>query len=373
MKTGILTQPLTNNYGGILQNFAMQKILKKNGQLPTTIDIKSKELDYSTVRLILSSLKRLFLKISGHNGIIFINPKKQHRFLITPGIHQKKFIEKNIKLIQVKAPIRPDFEKKHQFDAYIVGSDQVWRPVFSPYLSNYYLDFVNDKAKKIAYAASFGVDRWEASKEITPQLSKYASRFDAISVRETSGIDLCKNFLKVEATQTLDPTMLLDVNDYRELVKHTKDDVSIGKNKACLYILDMNKEKMAITESICQSKNLQIHRIGKPSKKGFPSIESWLNGFDKADFVITDSFHGTAFAILFNKPFISIGNEGRGLSRFNSLLKLFGLTSRLILTTDDLDKLKKIIDTEIDYDAVNEILSKQRVLSESFLANALKK
>ena len=372
MKIGILTQPLSNNYGGILQNFAMQKVLIKLGHEPTTVNIQQPKVNYTTIRLILSSGKRLLKKVLGDKRILFINPQKQVSFLTTPGVFQKRFIESNISQITVKAPIQSEFDKKNDFNAYIVGSDQVWRPRFSPYLLNYYLDFVsNSAAKKIAYAASFGVDNWEASKEITPQLSEYAQRFNAVSVRETSGINLCKNYLKVEATQTLDPTMLLEANDYRELIKRSGDDVAIEQNSACLYILDTNKDKMAIANAICQSKNLQIHSVGKASKKGFPSIESWLNGFDKADFVITDSFHGTAFAILFNKPFISIGNEGRGLSRFTSLLKLFGLTSRLVLTSDDLDSLKEVIDSKIDFNSVNEILYKQRALSESFLINAL--
>ncbi|RUM78994.1 MAG: polysaccharide pyruvyl transferase family protein, partial [Candidatus Thioglobus sp.] len=208
--------------------------------------------------------------------------------------------------------------------------------------------------------------------EITPTLSKYALKFDAISVREDSAIKLCQKYLKTDAVQVLDPTFLLDTTDYLKLVEQMNENVEIGNNRACVYILDMNKHKQDIIREVLKTKKLTLHRIGKPTKKGFPSIESWINGFDKSEFIITDSFHGTVFAILFNKPFISIVNEGRGTTRFTSLLKLFGLSKRLITPTTNPQKIKEIISSPINYNEVNQILSVQRDLSKSFLINILK-
>lgn len=372
MKIGILTLPLHNNYGGILQNFALHEYLKGLGHDIYTINFQYKKRSYSTSRLLLSCIKRLFLKLIGNEKILFINPQIQTTFSNTLGIYQKRFIAQNIKQIEVQESIGQDFENQYNFDVYIVGSDQVWRPAFSPFLTNYYLDFAtNNRTKKIAYAASFGVDIWEADKNITPHLSNYAKKFNAISVREDSGIKLCIKHLGIQSIQTIDPTMLINPDVYRNIVKNASEDFYIGKNKACVYILDMNKEKQSIINTICKSKQLQIHRVGKPNKNGFPSIESWINGFDKAEFVITDSFHGTVFAILFNKPFISIGNEGRGLTRFSSLLSMFELTSRFVFKTEKIESIKEKIEFDVDYDFVNKILSNQRILSETFLLNAI--
>lgn len=372
MKIGILTQPLHNNYGGILQNYALQYQLKKLGHEVSTINLTPRVYKYSKLRLALSYAKRVLLKISGDKDMLFINPQRQVTFFNTPGIYQKRFVEKYINYLDIGGNLDADFEERHDFKAYIVGSDQVWRPAFSPCLKTFYLDFVKkESTKKIAYAASFGVDFWEADKGLTPKLSDYAKKFNAISVREESAIQVCSSYLNVNAIQTLDPTMLLNTQHYRKIVESAGEAADIGNNKICVYVLDMDRNIRAIINTISEFKQLQIFRIGSPKKKGFPSIESWINGFDKSDFVITDSFHGTVFAILFNKPFICIGNEGRGLSRFRSLLSMFGLTSRFVLKTEKIESIREKIESDIDFNTVNKILLQQRILSESFLINAL--
>lgn len=372
-KIAILTLPLHNNYGGILQNYALQVYLDELGCKAYTINYKPQESKYSLSRLILSSIKRLFKKNMGDKNIIFLNPQKQLIFLKTPGRFQNRFIKSYINEVKVDGPLSSDFDKKYDFDIYIVGSDQAWRPRYSPNLKNFYLDFVDNKnAKKIAYATSFGVDYWEASEEITPYLSNRAQEFDAISVREKSAVDLCKKYLNVNAVQALDPTMLLGINDYRKLVKAENEDIDIGKNKVCVYILDIDKDRASIINDVCKIKGLEVYRVGKPNKKGFPSIESWINGFDKADFIITDSFHGTVFSILFNKPFISIGNTGRGITRFKTVLDLFNLSSKLVFNYEDFKSRKSEILNEIDYSLVNQTLTEHRLFSTNFLKEAIK-
>lgn len=110
----------------------------------------------------------------------------------------------------------PDLTQKYGLDAYVVGSDQVWRPAFNlgPRLGNMFLDFAGDDVKKISYAASFGCKEWEYTEEQERMCGKLAKRFDAISVREASGVDLCKEHFGVDATLVLDPTLLLNKEDY---------------------------------------------------------------------------------------------------------------------------------------------------------------
>lgn len=372
MKIGILTQPLHNNYGGILQNYALQKVLKNLGHSVCTINLQYNKTPYKKTKLILSIGKRLIKKVSGDKNIIFINPQKQRLFFDKPGFYQKKFIDKNINYITVYKKLDQDFDIQNEFEAYIVGSDQVWRPSMSPFLKNYYLDFVIDKNKiKIAYAASFGVENWEANESITPVLSEYAKKFKEISVREKSGIELCQNYLKVNAIQTLDPTMLLNKQNYLDLVIDEDKDKKTGKNKLAAYILDMDKNKELIIKDICKTLNLQPYFIGRPNKKGFPSIESWINEINKSDFVITDSFHGTVFAIIFEKRFLSIANTNRGECRFTSLLNMINLKSRLVYSYEDYKKKKNILTSAIDYDQINTIIKENRNASIAFLINAL--
>lgn len=372
MKIGILTQPLHNNYGGILQNYALQKVLKNLGHSVCTINLQYNRIPYKKTRLILSSGKRLIKKISGDKNIIFINPQKQINFFDKPGFHQKKFIDMNINYMTIYKKLDQDFDFQNEFEAYIVGSDQVWRPSISPFLKNYYLDFVNDENKiKIAYAASFGVENWEADESVTPILSEYAKKFKEISVREKSGIELCRKYLKVNAIQTLDPTLLLNKENYIDLVANEGKDNNIGKHKLVTYILDMDKNKELIIKDVCKALNLQPYFIGRPNKKGFPSIENWINGIDKSNFIITDSFHGTIFAIIFEKQFLSIANKNRGECRFTSLLNMLNLKSRLVYSFEDYKKKKNILNSVIDYDQINTIIKENRNISMAFLINAL--
>lgn len=376
MKIGILTQPLKNNYGGILQNYALQTVLKREGFDVYTINRCFPPI--SKLGRIILIIKRGVLKyIFQKNIVIRISwPTSKEFDIINQNIDP--FIKENI--IQTEKFYKKKFEiiKKYAFDTYIVGSDQVWRPGYSPHIANYFLDFLsgNNKVKKIAYAASFGVDNWEFTSIQTKKCSALAKQFDAISVREDSAIELCKKHLDVEAIHVLDPTLLLKKDDYIDLIKHYN--ISERENILFSYILDKTDEKNNfIKKSI---KELNLHHISgtpstsfylKKSKKDlsdcvFMSIPEWIAGFRDAKFVITDSFHGTVFAILFNKPFAVFANKGRGNARFNSLLKMFNLENRLITTADFDQKL-----FYLDYLDINKILERERNRSIYFLLNAL--
>ena len=377
MNIGILTQPLsfTNNYGAILQNYALQTILKREGFNPCTIN-RSKPL--SKMIFAASFLKRGLLKyIFQKNVILRALPTKKEFAIINQKI--APFVGENI--IQTESIYENKFDviKKYQFDAYIVGSDQVWRPKYSPCLTNYFLDFLvgNNDVKKITYAASFGVDNWEFTKKQTKKCSTLVKQFNAISVREDSSIELCKKYLGVDAIQTLDPTMLLKKEDYINLVK--QDNISERENILFSYILDTSDKKDNFIKKAVKESNLQ-HISGMPtnqfhlkqSKKDlsdciFLSIPEWIAGFKDAKFVITDSFHGAVFSIFFNKPFVVFANKGRGNARLNSLLKMFNIEERLISNFDFDNKL-----FYLDYSKINEVIERERKKSITYLSNALK-
>jgi hypothetical protein len=159
-----------------------------------------------------------------------------------------------------------------------------------------------------------------------------------------------------------------------------KMNISKRPGNLFVYILDKNENKSAIVDSVADQFKLDPFSVmpkssfSEPGRKDindcvFPRVEEWIRGFIDAEFVITDSFHGTVFSIIFNKPFISIDNKSRGLTRFESLLKLFQLEDRLIFSYKDLNLngLK-----EIDWEKVNDTLKEERDNSEKFLERYLK-
>src|SRR5690606_19494961 len=237
----------------------------------------------------------------------------------------KKYINRSV-LINADNDLSEYF-KNNTFDAVIVGSDQTWRPKYSPNIYNYYLDFLeeNQQIKKIAYASSFGTAEWEYTTEETEKCKKLVKQFDAISVREAAGVDLCKNKLGVDATHLLDPTLLLTADDYSEIINRPKENKELFT-----YVLDESKEKQDFINEVSQKLNLKQHtnqgisfnaNVKRPLEELIkPPLETWLQGFRDAEFVITDSFHGTVFSIINKKPFISLVNVERGASRFESFL-----------------------------------------------------
>ena len=378
MKIGILTQPLSQNYGGILQAFALQAILKKMG-FETWIVNR----DYGRI-----SWWRKVASVGKGFIIRYILGNRQRKvFVFRPTEKQKRRVGKHITLFinEEIYPLTPSLKtkrtffreiKKHNFMAYVVGSDQVWRPCFSPCITNYFLDFVSKEKniKRIAYAASFGVDDWEFTEGQTRECREFVKLFDAVSVREDSGICLCQKYLNVDAKLVLDPTLLLEKEDYISLV-HKWQEKPYREN-LMTYILDRNAEK---TDIVCRVASglgmspfslMPAKLLNKENQHDiencvFPSVTSWLRGFMDAEFVITDSFHGCVFSIIFNKPFLVIGNHERGMARFNSLLKLFGLEDRLIHSIGELDENK--MKADIDWDKINSIKAEWRMYSLNFL------
>jgi len=375
MKIGILTLPFILNYGGILLKYALQTVLKREGFDPYVIN-----LHYSPttrMRFTASLFKRWLLKnIFRKNIPPRIRPTKKEALIV--GNNLIRFEKENINL--TKKFYKNIFKntEEYAFDAFIVGSDQVWRPKYVPNLTSYFLDFLdgNNQVKKITYAASFGVDNWEFTAEETIRCSALVKQFSAISVREESAIELCKKYLNVEAIHALDPTMLLKKEDYINLVE--KDNIPVRDNILFSYILDgSDKKNNAIQKAI---KELKLHHISgmpsnsfawKESKKDlsdciYSPVTEWLSGFRDAKFVITDSFHGTMFSIIFNKPFVVFLNEHRGNARFSSILRLFNLEDRIITSSDFNNKL-----FYLDYSEINKKLEKERDKSIAYLLNAL--
>lgn len=357
MRIGIVTQPLSRNYGGILQNYALQQVLKRMGHEVWTISYNR----FTWLRWANINSKVFVHRILGHHVPFRNTPNGQRR----NELPLRHFIQRHISLTIPKTiKLERGILKKYNFDAIVVGSDQIWRPIYNRYIERTFLSFAkNLPLKRVAYAASFGTDKWEFTKKQTKTCSALAKEFDGISVREKSGIELCRRHLGVKAEHVLDPTLLLSAEDYTELCK----DIPKREPFVFAYVLDMTEEKVAGIKSFAQRRNLPcVIKSADTSISKDDSIEKWLSFFRDAAFVITDSFHGTAFSINFNKDFYVYGNEGRGNSRFHSLLESFGLIDRMILSEIPMNEIV------IDWEQVNYKKEEYKTLSEQWLKNQLK-
>jgi hypothetical protein len=372
MKVGIITLPLQTNYGGILQAYALQTYLERRGHDVQVIDYNGEQSYKLSIRnMPLVYAKRIIENLLGNPVPIFLEQKRNRERAVVRQ-NTDKFIEKYIH----RFPIT-DFSQidANNFDAFVVGSDQVWRPryfemSYKSNISNAYLSFAKSwNVLRISYAASFGVDLWEYNRYQTKECRELLATFDAISVREDSAIHLCERYLGVSAEHMIDPTMLLSVEDYIHLIDNANPPQSQGQILS--YILDNNKDKEQIQGYISRKTGYRIFSViaknddfrSDISSRIQPSVESWLKGFLDAKLVITDSFHACVFSILFRKPFYAIINERRGASRFKSLLKLFGLEDRII----DIKFIGSDINVQPISESVYQKLTELKSKSEHFL------
>lgn len=370
MKILIYTLPFKENFGGILQAFALQEVLKEEGHLATFLNRRRKRKPRILESIVW--LKWNFSeKIIGKCGIMSYMPffgvlPFKNRYLNVSQIFFRR--DKIIKFCQ-----------KMNFEGYIVGSDQIWRYDFVPDIRDSFLYFAKElDAVKLSYAASFGSDEWNYPVESQKICTQLIQQFTLVSVREDSGVELCRKHLGCEAFSVLDPTLLLGKEQYEKVIE--ENDTYKSKGIFC-YILDKTPYKEKIVTTIRESLGLGDFRMScsysfvefiKNFRNGIKqTVPQWLSNFNNADFVITDSFHGAVFAIIFNKPFVTIANQERGMARFSSLLSKFGLQDRL-LTEFDFSHLENILKEPIDWDSVNSKRKELATYSKQLLINNLK-
>lgn len=341
MRIGILTHPQGANYGGVLQCYALCRYLHTMGHDPIVIRRESDK-SFFLWEWIRSVLKFLHF------------PRYYKPNTVDKTIHIRQFVEKHLNRTM---PIRSQHQmrkvcRKYQLDTIIVGSDQVWRNDFAlKFGYNYFLDFVPSSVKRISYAASFGLSGWRYTPLQTDHIKQLLTQFSAISVREKEAVSLCIDNLNVNAIHVVDPTLLLSSNDYTNITSNRL----VNENYVFIYWLGTEADKQqAIANS--ELKDKRIADISLRSKNELISIENWLSYIKYADFVITDSFHGCVFSILFHKQFSIFSNHLGGNERLNSLLELLGINPS---------------DGYVDYVKVDECLLKVREKSIMFLNNTL--
>lgn len=364
MKIGIITYWITrSNYGTVLQNYALQTFLRSFGfetfLIRTDIPLDCSRLDYYKSLLqkngffsLISYFKsRLFCKIARRISSENKNDDKRNF---------PDFVNKNLNPTKIFRSLSELESDCPMADIYIAGSDQVWNTYGENYntvseqIKTYLLSFAPDSAKKISCAASFG--KSSLAVEFENLFKQELSEFDFISCREKSGVEICKGLGFENTVLQQDPTMILSSDEYKKIASKS---LVPKKPYILLYLLgndtDFSTRRL---KQFAKLKNLEVVYVPANEaqkinfyKKTFPTVEEWLGLYENASAVVTNSFHGTVFSLIFNKPFLSVHQTGKFEDqnvRIDSLLEDFGLKNRIfsgnfekLFSSVDFEKVKK--------------------------------
>ncbi len=354
MNVGIVTFQETNNYGANLQNYALQQAVKQLGGEPETIDYRSRYIGrpYGLAHLKNKGLGAYLFGVVGYL-VYALRGKKTKRFrrqiAYSPKVKRQGLAQMN-----------------DRYDCFLTGSDQVFNHKLTGMDGTYMLDFVNDKSKCHSYAASLGLA--ELAPEVQDQYREWLCGFNTLTVREQTAADVLTAALEREVTVVSDPCFLLERADWEKAVVAPK----VKKPYVFVYELAMSKDVVALAQKIAKANGLKI--VFAPFPMGKAARGSWRLGagpgeilglIRDAEYVVTDSFHGTLFSILFNKPFYTRIAEKKIGSRISDLLAKCGLEDRL------LDADAESFSPDIAYDKVNAIIADYRQQSRERLKTML--
>lgn len=376
IKIGIITFHKPINYGSILQAWALQKVFQNNGYYSEIIDYEPQELKH----LYETSIK----DARGFKRIV----KRMFLFRRTVDLQRKRFDDfkkNNLSISESQFYYDSDFSGiSNAYDILVSGSDQVWNTNIMDCDPVFFLPFPF-AGKKIAYACSVNEgcanDRFKED-----WLRKWLNQYSFISIRETSGVDKVDSFLKntKKIYNTLDPTLLLDEHTYRSLM----GDRIVDEKYIFLYNMWTKTEGLKAAKLISKKLGLPVYtltnqmdliRISKYIINGIKvdlthiGPKDFLNFIYHAKFVLTDSFHGTAFSIIFNKQFLSLNSHVDKVTykndeRLISILSHESLKERFIKIEDiygfDLSK-------QIDYKKVNQYIDSVKIQSLEWLIGAI--
>lgn len=394
MRIGIVSLPVNFNYGGLLQAFALRTVLQRMGHCATIIaphvgNVRDWFIPPFKSAPLAAAKHYLKTKILRHGRdderiLSQIEWAERHNRFLKEFISNRLCPLTGVDYCELKA---------QDYDALFAGSDQVWRPryfgfkgfkipycITARYFRNAYLRFARKwNVRRVAYAASFGTDKWEYPWLQTRLCGRLLRKFDAVSVREKSAVEIVKRRFGVCAQHLLDPTMLLSAGDYSQLIgSFDLKRVAVSTPPDCNsfiinYLLDNNKNIEDMLSRVEKAVSMPMVSVNDCASDASGSrvatpVEVWLRLFRDCKYVVTDSFHGCVFSILFQKQFIVTGNKERGNARFDSLLGTFGLEDRLVSPADDcVNTLLK----PIDYEAVTAKLDALRKRSMDFLTSNL--
>lgn len=388
MKIGVITFVKCDNYGAELQAFALQWKLNSLGYDTEVINLEKKNIDMKRNPDVIVGAIKQRIKKDGIKAIISIFRKiKETRKRVADEIAYKDLDERKHKLFELFFEKKIKHSDKYyslddittasdlEYDIYIAGSDQIWNYIHTDRLDVYFLMFANKfHAKKISYAASISI--YDIPRKLRSIYKTYFENIDYISVRELHGAELVRKYSNKRAEVVLDPTFLLSKEDWIRNVAH---DVPVDGDYLLIYTLSGSQHIRSKAHCIAKKMGLKVVNIksnySKEPEDGtihFYEIgpAEWVGLWSKAKYVVTDSFHGTAFSINFNIPFTTLVNPNSMMnSRVLSILKITELEQRIIYDTFSGDN--TILPTVVDFTRSNQILKEWREKSLTFLINAI--
>lgn len=387
MKIGIVTYVKCDNYGAELQAFALQWKLNVLGYDAEVINLEKRDKNMMTNPVairnaILSRLKKHGIKAPAALFHLFRDTWKQARARkkYANEIRRKHelfvdFFETKIRHSKAYYTLDGICEADLPYDVYIAGSDQIWNYIHTDRLDVYFLMFANRfKARKISYAASISI--YDIPENLREKYREYVGNIDVLSVRELQGADLIRKYCRREAEVVLDPTFLLSKTDWQ---KEVAREVPVEGKYVLIYTLSGSPHIRAMAKEIARRLGYRVVNIKsnyteekKDEIRHLYEVgpREWVGLFGKASYVITDSFHGTAFSINFNIPFFTLMNPNSMMnSRVLSLLKIAGLENRIIY--DDPTSCKVPEDLRLDFTPVNDRINLWREKSLAFIRSAL--
>lgn len=353
MRIGIITFNRAYSYGARLQTFALVKYLNNLGHQAEVIDysdigqapLPRSEFKWAIHKYI---LKKIFYAVMGKKEIIRRRKFFEFSEKYTPHSSEHYVSSESLESIE------------KEYDLFISGSDQVWNPLYNNNDLNFLLHFVKNSRKKISYAASFGTS--ELSQSTFETYKKELATFDDILVRENEGAELVYQMLGKRPNVVLDPTFLIDTEQWNSIViypfkKHFKYilcfkilDVNPIYNKLIKHLQKLTNYKLIVLDHPYQLKRVN----GKLYCTAGP--QEFLGLIKNASFVVTNSFHGTVFSILFNRPFYTVLNNFGFNSRLENLAKALNLSNRIISNASLLPNKE---DLEINYSSINKSLAEK--------------
>ncbi len=368
---GILNVQHVNNYGAVLLCYALQETVKKLGYKAEVIDYRPNKLDN---RDLVSRIKNtgmcrkvkdyLKTKIRGNKRGVNNNTYKKDKVFY-------KF--KADYLNRSKIYIKSDKMKNLDYDAYIVGSDVVWKPgrINSDECEVYFLDFTKGKnCKRIAYAASIGTDDKKMLESVSNKIQSKIDIFDSVSTREKTTVPYLEKLYNKKVEWCIDPTLLLEKEDYEAIISAK----NVSDEYIYLYMFENSDKAYELANEYSRKLGLPIIcQCGDPDKLDNVLLCSrddgpieFINRIKNANFVITDSFHGTVFSTIFEKDFITL-SRGNISIRMQDFLERLQLTDRFI-SLDDISS--RTLET-IDFKNVKHIIKQWREESLDYLYNSL--
>ena len=359
MKIGVITFHRAINYGALLQTYALQTTLKNLGADNEVIDYRHAGIEEKYYKV----LKKQSLPSLVRSCMLYPREvKKAKKF--------GKFISSNLKVSNICYKSYNQLEESNSiYDCFITGSDQVWNNKITDMDGAYFLNFVKNSEKKCSYAASFGM--YNLPTEQKNLYKTFLSDFNHMSVREEQGKNIIKSLTNKDIQVVLDPTLLLSKDQWCKIAQKPQDN-----NYILIYIMKWSDSLFKFAEDLSAKTGCKIKYITtgvkKPVKGDYittAGIEEFVGLFANAKYVVTNSFHGTAFSLIMNKNFFLELLQGQGANdRLENIMDTYNLRSREIVNGKN-----SYINENIDYEVVNEKLEANKQNSLEFLKKIVNK